>query len=435
MKDVFEQVERQLIGAIRSELASRRARRRTLTLVLAVGAALLLGLSGASALSGQGPIADLLGVDRNDPTLRSVREVRGAPRALVRVRGHDGHLYTFVAFHARQRGGPLRGRSVCFTQTRDDARRIPSLGCTRPSDLAWQLRRDGAFGGPSWGSSQFDSLRLTLSAAGLVPAAVRRVTLTRERGPAAAAVLSGPIAIRLRSETGGPRARAFIAAATYDNDGADWLRAPARRTITVALADGTTRHQTTSEPQFFPMVDSSRPRGERITMTHPGQAASWRSVGYEGEYGTLCNAAGPPGERLIKPTMLQCSGPLAVVNALERYGAALYLSNFNPRRERGKRSVAAFGFARADARALSVVDSRGRRYEARLSRPWTTVVRRRGDLDGVTGHLRERLTRLPHRMPIRSWIASLDVPPEPLDRGLALTVRLADGDVLRIDGR
>jgi hypothetical protein len=428
MRDVVEQVERQLLAAIRASMAGERARRRRRVLALAAAAVLLLAVSGASAISGTGPIADVLGVERDDPTLRSVRELRDAPRAVVRVRADDGHLYTFAAFHASWRGGR---RALCSTQVRDDARRIPSLGCTQPDWLARALRREGMLGGPTWGGAEAGSLRLTAAAHGFVPGDARRVTLSRGGGPAVEAELSDPIPYGLGSPTRPARVRTFLAVLSYDNDGAAWLGPPVRRTVTVTLADGTTRRQSTPEPQFFPMVDSSRPESDPFVMRHPGHVAPWRSVGYRGERGTLCTAAAPAGDRLIRAGMLQCSSPLALVNALTRYGAALYVSNFNPRRERGRRSVALFGFARGGARAIAFVDRRGRRYEARLSRPWTTVGRRPGDLAGLDGELLRRLERLPRRVRARSFIASADVPPVPLDAGLRMVVELSDGRILR----
>ena len=122
-----------------------------------------------------------------------------------------------------------------------------------------------------------------------------------------------------------------------------------------------------------------------------------------------------------------------MVNALTRYGAALFPSNFNPSRERGRRSVAIFGFTRADAQAVTIVDRGGRRYTTNLSRPWGTATRRAGDLVGLDGNLRRRLARLPRRMGVRSYITSLDVPPEPGDAGLRLEVTLNDGTVMRTD--
>lgn len=429
--DVLDEVERQLLSAIREHLGDQRARRRRRLSALAVAGTVLVAVSGASAISGEGPIADVLGVERDDPALRSVREVRGAPRAVVKVRGDDGHLYTFAGFHARQAIGRPSGRSLCSTETRDDNKRIPSIGCGPPVLLAKALRRDGMIGWPSWGSSQAGGLRLTATASGFVPADVRSVTFSREGEPPVEATLSKPIPVSLRAPTKRPQTRAFLAVASYDNDGADWLHPPVRRTIIVVLADGTVKRHVFPEPQFFPMVAASRPQGPQIHMGHAGYPTAWRSVGYRGERGTLCNAAAPVGERLITLSKLQCSSPLAIVNALTRYGASLNLSNFNPRRERGRRSVAVFGFTRADARAVTIIDSRGRRYDANLSRPWETAARGRGDLNGLDGELRRRLEMLPRRLAVRSYITSLDVPPEPGDRGVRLLVELDDGRVLR----
>lgn len=431
MNDVLDQVERQLVGAIREHLDGRRARRRRRVLALTAACALLLAVSGASAISGDGPIAEVLGVDRDDPTLRSVKEVRNAPRAVVRLRGDDGHLYTFAGFHAR--GAPSREdeRSVCTTQARDDATRVSGIGCLPPESLAKLLRRNGLIGGPSWGSSQAGSLRLTVTASGLVRADVRRVTMRYGSEPPVEARLSAPIPVSLEAPTNPPRMRAFLAVSSFDNDDADWLAPPVERTISVTLADGTTKRQRSPEQGFFPMVDSSGPESTPIVMRHPGSTTAWRSVSYRGERGTLCTSAAPEGERLIRVGLLQCSAPLAVINALTRYGAALYLSNFHPRRERGQRTVAVFGFTRAETTAITIVDKRGRRYGARLSPPWTRLVRRDAHLAGITGGLRRRLERLPRSMGVRSYIASLDVPPEPGDAGLRLAVNLKGGKVLR----
>jgi hypothetical protein len=323
------------------------------------------------------------------------------------------------------------GRAVCSSQARDDAERVSGIGCIRPEPLAKLLRRDGLVGGPAWGGSQAGALRLTATAPGFVPSDVRGVTLRHGAGPAVEAKLSAPMPVSLRAPTNPPRMRAFLAVTTFDNDGTAWLDPPVPRTITVTLADGTRKRQSTPEPGFFPMSGSSSPERPLTVMRHPGSTTRWRSVAYRGERGSLCNAAAPEGERLIRSGLLQCSSPLAVVNALTRYGAALYLSNFDPRRERGRRSIAAFGFTRADTRRVTVIDRRGHRYAATLSRPWTTAVRRRGALAGIDGGLRRRLERLPRTVRVRSFITSLDIPPEPGEAGLGLVVQLNSGRVLR----
>ena len=136
--------------------------------------------------------------------------------------------------------------------------------------------------------------------------------------------------------------------------------------------------------------------------------------------------------RLIRATLLQCSSPLALINGLHRYGAAVYFSSPNPRRERGPRSMAVFGFTRAHAAEVALVNQFGRRSEAKLSDPWATVARQPGDLEGLDGELLDRLAPLPQRMRIRSFITSIRLPPRPTDgEGLTLEVRLEGGEVLR----
>jgi hypothetical protein len=429
MDEVLAQVERQLIGAIRAHIEARPVRRRRLAVALALALGLPAAAAGASAVAGKGPLADVLGVDRDDPTLRSVDERRGAPRAVVRIRDEGGHRYTFVAFHVQERRRP----GVCFTQTRGDAERIPSIGCAPPDLLARALRRDGVLGGPSWASAHGGSLRVTKLATGLVPARATRVIFRREGRDVAEAKLSKPIPVSLEGTTNPARTRAFIAVASHDADGSDWLGPPVRETVTVFFGDGSSKRHHLDEPPFFPMTHSARPGRKRVVMRLADRPAPWRSVGYLGRSsGTVCNAAAPVGEGLIRATLLQCSSPLALINGLHRYGAAVYFSNPNPRRERGPRSMAVFGFTPADAVEVALVNQFGRRSEAKLSDPWATVARQPGDLEGLDGELLDRLAPLPQRMRIRSFITSIRLPPRPTDgKGLTLEVRLERGEVLR----
>jgi hypothetical protein len=436
MDEVLAQIERELVPAIRLRVA-RRARRRRVAIGAALALALPAAVAGASAVTGEGPLADVLGVERDDPTLRSVVERRGAPRGVVRVRGGDRHSYTFVAFHAkpRYRGS---GPGVCFTHTRDDAERIPSLGCAPPAFIARQLRDAGiAAAGPAWAGAEYGGLRVTKVSTGLVPAAARRVSYRLEGGEAVEAKLSRPFPVSLRGHTSPARMRAFIAVASRDADGAEWLGGPLRETTTVFLADGSTRRSQFDDPAFFPMTHSVRPGSTRMVMRLPAEPAPWRSVGYLARATPgVCGAAAPVGYGLIRAALLQCSSPLAVINSLHRYGAALYFSNPNPRRERGPRSMAVFGYTPATAGEITLVNQLGRRYEAKLSSPWAVLARERRDLTGLDGALLERLRRLPRRMRIRSFITSIRLPPRPTSgRGLTLEVRLRGGRLLRTDAR
>jgi hypothetical protein len=61
------------------------------------------------------------------------------------------------------------------------------------------------------------------------------------------------------------------------------------------------------------------------------------------------------------------------------------VSNFNPRRERGRRSVVAFGFTRADARQITITDRRRAASLLNAARPRAVGGRRRVAGDGGTG--------------------------------------------------
>jgi hypothetical protein len=223
------------------------------------------------------------------------------------------------------------------------------------------------------------------------------VTLRREGEAPVLARLSEPFA-RSPDGTLPGRLRAFLAVGSRDGDDGHWLLGRVRRTLTATFAGGATWRERLDDLAFFPMTETSAPvaRRPRMLMRMRGRPARWHSVGYPGERRSLCNAAAPVGERLIRLGLLQCSSPVAIVSALVRFGAAPYLSNTNPRRERAPGTIAVFGFVRADSTSVVVIDQRGRRWSARLSAPWTTVRRPAGDLAG-TGDLRRRLATTEER--------------------------------------
>jgi hypothetical protein len=396
--------------------------------VVTISAIMAAGCGGSPA-SRQRSIAEVLGVDADDPTLGSVREVPGAPRGIVRVRSGGGRLFTFAAFHVAGDVGTDEP-GICFVLTGDDERRVNSIGCSSPARAA-DWRESGQLGLAFNGDQQAGGLRVTDALGGLVPETVRRVTLRRRGEAPVRARLSEPFA---RSPDGSlpGRLRAFLAVGSRDGDDGNWLLSRVRRTLTATFAGGAVWRERLDDLAFFPMIETSAAiaRRPQMRMRVPAKSAPWHSVGYRGERGSLCNAAAPVGERLIRLGLLQCSSPVAIVNALVRFGAAPYLSNTNPRRERGPGTIAVFGFTRADAKSIVVINQRGRRWTARLSAPWTTLRRPAGDLAG-TGDLGRRLAHLPRSAPVRSFLTSLAVPPRPDEgRGLRLQVRLRGGRVL-----
>jgi hypothetical protein len=137
-------------------------------LAIVMSGAVVAAGCGGSAAGGQRSIAEVLGVEVEDPTLASVREVPGAPRGIVRVRSGSGRRFTFAPFHAEPRlGGD--GRAICFALTRDDERRLSSIGCSSPERAATNWRRNGKLGLDFNGDQQAGGLRVTDVIGGLVP--------------------------------------------------------------------------------------------------------------------------------------------------------------------------------------------------------------------------------------------------------------------------
>jgi hypothetical protein len=152
-------------------------------------------------------------------------------------------------------------------------------------------------------------------------------------------------------------------------------------------------------------------------------------IAYGGSHGVLCTSAAPAPQPVVNAGQLQCSSPLTVIDGLYRSGVAPYPSDTDPPGGTDKPgSYTVRGFARADAREVTVADQRGRHWRAELSRVWTSAARQPGDLAGIRGPLRERLERLPSRARVRSFFVAIPAPPDASDgRGLRIETRLEDG--------
>jgi hypothetical protein len=267
---------------------------------------------------------------------------------------------------------------------------------------------------------------------GLVPADAKGVRVTSEDGRTVEATLSEPFALRVGQRSPRADARAFLA--VVDLPGDLRLRGFTRLTAEATLANGEVRPRSTEVAVGFPLVRTSKPLpgSKRLAMGTRIEAQRWETISYEGARGSLCSSAAPAGEPLIKLTRLQCSSPLAIIDALERFGVATYPSETEPPGG-GKRpgSYVVRGFARAEARNVTLIDQRGRTWGAGLSRVWTTVARTPGDTSDLRGRSRQRFDRLPQQAPVRSFVAAIRTPPGPTaGQGVRLRVRLADGTVL-----
>jgi hypothetical protein len=436
VNDVIAAIERELLRAARRRAARRRARRRRALTGVALAGAVLITVSAASAISGEGPLADLLGVRRDDPNLRFAGPTPGGERAVVVAESESGQRWRFAIFQsaAELPGRPRAGDSFCFAPVEETAERLNGLGCGAPEDLRKAIRKRGLFFAPyGSGSHGETSGVLTISPIwGLVPADAQRVSVGAEEGPTLDATLSEPFALKVKGGPRRPDTRAFLA--VVDLPGDLRLRGFNRVAAEVTLADGSTRRRARQVAVGLPLVRTRKPASDSARVRQAVATGRWRwqTVAYEGRAGSLCTSAAPTGEQLIKLTRLQCSGPLAIIDAFHRFGVAAYPSDTNPPGG-GERpgSYVVHGFARAGAREVVVVDQRGRRWPSELSEPWTTVARRVNDTAGLEGRFRARFESLPRTARVRAFAVAIPTPPGPaMGPGLKVRVRLNDGTTL-----
>jgi hypothetical protein len=304
VNELLLELERELVAAGRRRQAAMRARRRLVTLLALLGALLLAAVSVASAVSGRGPLAGLLGV-RDDPTLRSVNEVKGGQRVVVRARSASGQGFTFALFEAR--GRPWEGGGYCTANVTDDSGRLYNgLGCGSPEAFASEVDRRG-LSVTSGGSDTFAGAFVTYPVQGFVPASARSVTVRERGGELRRAALSPPF--RLGAGDDAARVRAFLA--VVDSRGDPGLTGFVSYTATARLADGSTRSATGEQAVEFPLAKRSEPvpGAERIELALAAPEGSWAMVAYQGQKGALCSSAAPEGERVVTPGQLQCSPP------------------------------------------------------------------------------------------------------------------------------
>jgi hypothetical protein len=436
MMEVLDRIERELVDAAGRRVARRRVQRRALI----AGALALLALAAASvasAVTGEGPLASMFGVREGDPNLRAAKPTPGGERAVVRAESPSGQRWVFGFFESDQPLVPARrnGSGFCFTPLAEGRGRLEGLGCGTPRSFAREIARHGFFVS-AWGIGQGGERSGVLGTApvyGLVPADVRQVTVQAERRPALRANLSRPFTLRQGRDGPAETVRAFLA--VVESVGDVRLTGFTSLKASVELADGSVRSKALEVAVGFPLAADQRFRASapHVKIGASVHATRWRMVAYKAEREVLCVSPAPPRQRLISAARLQCSGPFAVIRSLQTYGVAAYASESEPPGGGVKRgSYTVLGHARADAREVTVIDQRGRRWQAELSPTWTTARRLPGDLHGIRGPLRMRLERLPQTAPLRSFLVAIPAPPGPSDGdGLRLQVTLADGQVLR----
>ena len=434
--EVLDRIERELArAALRRRIRNRTRRRALLAAGLILG--LLVVASVASAVSGDGPLASLLGVRGDDPTLRSTRPTPRGERAVVRAQSASGQRWAFAFFESDGAIVPpgRAGRGFCFAPLVEGRRSLEGVGCGTAESFIRQVARDGLTveaSGVGAGGERSGVLG-TAPVYGLVPADVRRVTVQTENQKPLAASVSPSFSLARGSEARGRRVRAFLGVVESIGD----VRLTGFTSVTAAatFADGSVRKESLEVAVGFPLAGDQRlkARAPRVRLDSTFGSSRWRMIAYKADRQVLCVSAAPQGKQLISAARAQCSSPFAVINALGRHGVAAYASESDPPGGGARRgSYTVLGHVRAGARNVTVIDQRGRRWEAELSKVWTTARRIPRDLAGIKGPLRKSLQDVPQTAALRAFLVAIPTPPGPSQGdGLRIEVRLADGRTLQ----
>jgi hypothetical protein len=410
MNEVLDGIERAVVAAAR-----RRARRRHRAVVAtAVAAGALLLVSGASAVTGVGPIGDAL--RSKDVLPIGAKPDRGGPQARVALPGPDGRLWEVLFYRQREsKRDRTPGRAYCIAavSSRPETRRR-WRGVTCGSELTRRVARRGLWlHCGSYGHIVGEPLQPG-PVCGLAPGDTASVSVSADGAPPLEARLSDPV------RADGRLVRVFLAFPDVKPT-PPGQRSP-RMTITARTAGGATHVGHTGGlrvpgDEMLPEIPSSPPRG---TARADVRAFGWRATawavppgpGLPG--GTICTTAAPAGREFGSQA---CIGSIGRLEALTRRGVSEATDNPGP----GARRYALFGLVRAEARGLRVTDARGRRYDAALSDDSIVVRRSAADLAPYHGRRRRMLQRLPRALRVRAFVAVLRSPPRPVDgrvRGL-----------------
>ncbi len=418
MNELVDRIESVLMVAARRRAARRR--RRAVLAMTVLG--LLVLVSGASAVSGVGPLGDVLTADEELPP-GAKPDPRGASVLLV-GEGADGRRYEVRAYRARGKSPRFKYCVASYSARRDGKRDPISIICTSGAELAAHLERRPLWLHCSGRGGVVGEPAPPDPVCGLTRASTRSVTIEPNRGSAGPVRLSEPFPMQVSSE------RAVSVRAVFGVVNAS-LTQPGRRKPRVqvtALADDGSRFVTHVGGERLltradlPSLDPRPlPSGPTAAVRAPGwEADAWRSVN-----GGFCAGANPLGtrrpalDRIYMPGnrgLVGClyTAELGRLRAIVRRGAAGFVT-----RLRGSRVQGVFGLARADRERLSVRDSKGRVWPLRLSEPWTVWRRRANDLAPIPRRYRSRFAGLPRAVRVRLFLGVL-----PADAAPRLGIRL-----------
>jgi hypothetical protein len=450
VNEIADRIESVLMAAARRRAARRH--RRVVAAVALLGALLLA--SGASAVTGVGPLGDALTADEKLP-LEAKPDPRGESVTVV-GEGAEGRRYEVRVYRLKPR---RRGRfrdlpgahhycAASYSADRRGKLDLTSIHCTLGTAIAAKLERRPLWLRCSGRGGVVGEPAPPDPVCGLALADVREVTIEPNRGSAGEVKLSRPFSLRVNHAPAIVRREGLDPGAVADlprvlrvravlgvveaPDTQPGQRAP-RVEVTAVRPDGTRyvahvggqRLMTREDvPSFDPRPVSGSPRAE-VSIAGP-DGRRWTARTWRTAHGDVCASARPAGvplqplDRMFMPGDQRMTGcawvpELGSFRSIVLNGATGFITKLDRSRSRGRQAV--FGFARADVRTLAVRDTTRRLWPAALSEPWTVWRRRPNDLAATPRRFRHRFAGLPRSVRLRAFIAVIPAdaaPPYPV---------------------
>jgi hypothetical protein len=442
VNEIVDRIEQVLMDAARRRSA-RRHRRMVLS---AVAVGVLLLVSGASAVTGVGPLGEALTADEQLPP--GAKPAPGGESVTLAGETQDGRRQEVRVYRRKPHKSDLPGaHHYCAASYSADStgRRDPiSIICTLGTSLAAKLVKRGLWLECSGRGGIVGEPAPPDPVCGLTLASTRSVTIEPSRGSAGPVKLSRPFLLRVDRDPQIVEREGGIDATLAERlPAALRVRAilgvvdapptqPGRRTplvrVTATGAQGDVRAHVGGMrlmvredlPSNDPTPEPGGPRASLTTRGHGGQ--SWTVKAWRTTNADHCASAAPTRGRPPRDPSIYCfwRAGLGPYRSLARGEALGMFTRAGPRD--APRSYAVYGFVRADVGSVVVRDPDGRKYPAELSPIWTTFRRRRGDLLPIPPKYRKRFAGLPRSLRVRLFQAVVPATTAP-DNGRPIVIR------------